>query len=701
MPHPKRPIDEKFRELAAWSLPDGKLLWSVHEKGNDLIGTVVVRPGGNEVAAHAMRDVLVFSSSGQFLRQSKTDFLSGELVYSPDGKFFVSPSGKTLKLYDADTGNVAIEIELTTHDYTSAEAAAFLPDGKHIVVGLRVINDKGQTSGKLQLVDWTKREVVKSTNIDHQPRTVSVEPRGTWACFGTELKSRSCLLFWDLQKLELVGEQRISRGVSGLAISPTGAQYAITSNDHVIRIFDYATRKTVQTIEHATEDTCGGSLAWSADGNYLAFAARGKPPAGGLVLYRQHNGAWELMASDEEKAAIATAAVAPRPPVRVYTRTSALDVLEHGQLTANQFPTKCEHCSFPDLDAVPQPYVLVRGHEAAGDFTGAAFGNLLVSARARQMFEAAVPGEVKFYPTVDAKTKEPTHWQLAVPQTVVSAYTVTSSSARCPKCGELKEVSKLTPLAEIATTADVFKSQEWRNNGVIKSDDRLAKKYYKAQGGKIPSHQWIRLFLAREYWFSMRLLFLARELKFKGISYNDFLGNQKPTPADIAWIAEKLQLMRAAPAAEQTPKKPANATQWFQDYLASKASKKPLATADGIAAWEKKNSIQLPQSYADFVTTAGRHSFGDVFGREGYSVRVVGPKSLDAREYRRDPPEEGEEAQPDGLLFAVAINGDAFCFDLRGAEQDYPVFHFDHETESFEPFADNFAAAIQRMTEKG
>ncbi|MFM9960463.1 MAG: SMI1/KNR4 family protein [Planctomycetaceae bacterium] len=58
-----------------------------------------------------------------------------------------------------------------------------------------------------------------------------------------------------------------------------------------------------------------------------------------------------------------------------------------------------------------------------------------------------------------------------------------------------------------------------------------------------------------------------------------------------------------------------------------------------------------------------------------------------------------DDAEPDGLLFAEAINGDALCFDLRGRNQKYPVFHFDHETTRFEPFAADFASAIRRLVE--
>jgi hypothetical protein len=51
-------------------------------------------------------------------------------------------------------------------------------------------------------------------------------------------------------------------------------------------------------------------------------------------------------------------------------------------------------------------------------------------------------------------------------------------------------------------------------------------------------------------------------------------------------------------------------------------------------------------------------------------------------------------------MFAVAVNGDCLCFDLRGPKGKYSVYHFDHEMTAFEPFAENFAAAVRRMVNR-
>jgi len=168
------------------------------------------------------------------------------------------------------------------------------------------------------------------------------------------------------------------------------------------------------------------------------------------------------------------------------------------------------------------------------------------------------------------------------------------------------------------------------------------------------------------------------------------------TAQPVVELANTQQPVRL-PASATAP----GAAKWFSRYLQKHVTKKPLASRKAVTDWEKKHAITLPRAYAGFVTKIGRHSFEDVFGREGYAVRIVGPSALDATEYRRDAPEgPADEAEPDGLMFAVAVNGDCLCFDLRGRKGDYPVYYFDHEMTAFELFAENFAAAVRRIVNR-
>jgi hypothetical protein len=190
-----------------------------------------------------------------------------------------------------------------------------------------------------------------------------------------------------------------------------------------------------------------------------------------------------------------------------------------------------------------------------------------------------------------------------------------------------------------------------------------------------------------------------------GFPYRE-LEQRRATAAEADWIATqvaKLKSMeqdaaRAAGAETPVPAAGVDLAQWLAQFLNENASRKPLASSARVQAWSRTHGIQLPQDYERFATTVGRKTLHDLIGIEGLDVRIVGPKRLDCECFRRDAPENpADDPEPDGLLFAIAVNGDCLCFDLRGPVPDYPVLYYDHETETFVPYAGNFAAAVHRL----
>lgn len=107
-------------------------------------------------------------------------------------------------------------------------------------------------------------------------------------------------------------------------------------------------------------------------------------------------------------------------------------------LSVNPLPTKCRLCTFPDLDFVPQPYFLAKGIKDPNEIALAEMGNLFVRDRTRKILEAVAPGQCRYYPTHDLKTKVEAPWFLAVPCTLVRTAAVKESVPRCPECGEAK-----------------------------------------------------------------------------------------------------------------------------------------------------------------------------------------------------------------------------------------------------------------------
>jgi hypothetical protein len=163
------------------------------------------------------------------------------------------------------------------------------------------------------------------------------------------------------------------------------------------------------------------------------------------------------------------------------------------------------------------------------------------------------------------------------------------------------------------------------------------------------------------------------------------LEQRRATAAEGDWIAaqvEKLKLDRNRARRKERTHRPASSRTgvdlagWLTQFLIENASRKPLTGSARVQAWSRTHGIRLPHDYERFATTGGRREFRNLTGIEGLDVQIVGPNQLDCEGFRRDPPEDPEyDPEPDGLLFAIAVNGDCLCFDLRGPVPDYPVVY--------------------------
>jgi hypothetical protein len=382
---------------------------------------------------------------------------------------------------------------------------------------------------------------------------------------------------------------------------------------------------------------------------------------------------------------------------------SRMDQAGNFDWPSNEWPVQCKHCTFPDIDFVPQPYWLTKGIAAPGDMAPAELGNFFVRERTQKILEAVAPGACRYYPTQDKKTSRPTEWRLAVPAKLVRTADVDKRVPRCPKCGEPRAVHpgshfRLCPIKPGG--AEVFKSEQWGSSESIgeKSGWYWMHILGLKQAPKAPPHQWTRLSLSRDLFFSNRLYLLVKTLKLKGFAYSAF-HEFHPTAADKAWVDEqlvrltKLGLAGDAGTAKKSAKKPG--ASWLKAYLREHGAIGMAKLAD-VRAWEKKHKLKLPADYVSYVTEMRNRAFEDVDGQEGFEVSVLPPKKLDARSFRLGKVENEEEV--DGLMFAATGHGDAFCFDLRGKPaKNPPVYHYQHEQDHFEPYANNFAEAIRRF----
>lgn len=352
---------------------------------------------------------------------------------------------------------------------------------------------------------------------------------------------------------------------------------------------------------------------------------------------------------------------------------------------ANPLPVKCARCRFPDLDFVPRPYLLTKGISSPAETSPARLGNFLIRDRVRRILEVVVPNACTFHPTASRKDRKESPWWLAVPSSSLAIPVPEPREPFCPQCREPQTWSyAMGPVWEKMQHfnyggVDVFKSDSWHS---VKSTSRST--------------------LSQALFFSVRLEQLFKRAKVKGqLVRSYYFRDVKLSEADEAWIARQLGLLVELGLAEAPKAKDSGAIKtWFKRFL-TKNTKKGLKRIDPGPV-EKKHGLTLPSNYKDFISKAGPLGFEDVMGIEGFTAKVLSPTKLDFKDYRsgRVLNLDEEQSKVDGVAFATTDHGDAFVFDVTSRNSDYPVFWHDHEQNTLEPFAANFAECIQRFAAK-
>jgi len=404
--------------------------------------------------------------------------------------------------------------------------------------------------------------------------------------------------------------------------------------------------------------------------------------------------------------------------VRMVGPDKPMDMDRHRPV--NELPVKCSHCTFPDLDYVPRPYLLAKDYAGQAETSSAELGNFLVRERVKCILEIVVPGACAFYQTAEIKSKKLTAWWLAVPNAKLPTirWVHQPLPPRCSKCGEPRSDwgDKDEEMINFDSGGvDIFKTLAWSGDAlqsIVESDNRSLQKRGKPPlpwshwGIDAPPHAeyWTRD-VDRDLYFSVRLEQLLKRAKVKGqlvryLGYKDV----KPSAADQLWVGEKYKLLAArglTGSQKSTGSKPIRADKkWFHQFLIKNRVEKKQNI--DFAVIEKKEKLFLPQDYKDFVVSIGVNTFADVNDMEGSTATLLIPAQLDFKDYRRGklPDLEGDDAEIDGVMFATVDSGDVFVFDVRDKGPDYPVYFYNHEENTMEPFAANFAECIKRFAQQ-
>jgi hypothetical protein len=356
----------------------------------------------------------------------------------------------------------------------------------------------------------------------------------------------------------------------------------------------------------------------------------------------------------------------------------------------NPLPQKCGKCGFPNLDHVPQPYYLIKSRTMSpNELAKSENGNLLIRERVRRVLDLLAPRQCEYFPTRYEGTAENTPWLLAVPSQQVVAAKVNPSIPRCDACGEPRSAHPGTQWSEVLFGRPP-REQPLGVGWTEESDHELLKSstWGSSERGW---DEWI----SRDLYMSVRLLHLLKKIKAKGFYEATCQKPVAPNKEESAWIKEKLQVLEASGIPfHAVGTLSDDDTKWFRAYLETHA--RAVRTDWDIKAVERRVKARLPKSYVDFVTTVGPRTFGNIDQQEGFTASILSPSELGVEGYPNEFDDE-ESSAVNGLTFATTSHGDCFCFDVQKGKKEYAVFHFKHEFNLLEPYADNFAACIKRF----
>ena len=249
------------RTARVWDAKSGKLLTEPLKQIG--ITPVTFSSDGRyvlTVSKYNNKTVIVYTNKRKFATEPlKHGNVVHSAAFSPDGKYIVTASLKTARVWDAKSGKQVTE--LSEHG-SLINSAAFSPDGKYIVTAsydktARVWDAK---SGKQVTEPLKHEDYVKSAAFSPDSRYI------------VTASSDKTARVWDVKTEKQVTEPLVhGNAVFSAAFSPDGRYIVTASWDNTARVWDVKTGKQVtEPLEH--EDDVR-SAAFSPDGRYIVTAS--------------------------------------------------------------------------------------------------------------------------------------------------------------------------------------------------------------------------------------------------------------------------------------------------------------------------------------------------------------------------------------------------------------------------------------------
>jgi WD40 repeat protein len=188
------------------------------------------------------------------------------IAYSPDGRLLAGAAENHLRLWDATSGKVVLD--LTDPDFDEpATNLAFSPDAKYLATA---------SNARLDVWIWRLADGKPVFIIDDGldgcvVKTLAFDSAGRLALGGVDWLatggSTGAICIWDLKARTQVGDFLLG-GTTCVAFHPSGQRLAATSLEQSICIWDLQTREIeAELIGHDNAVTC---VAYSPDGQWLA-----------------------------------------------------------------------------------------------------------------------------------------------------------------------------------------------------------------------------------------------------------------------------------------------------------------------------------------------------------------------------------------------------------------------------------------------
>lgn len=109
---------------------------------------------------------------------------------SPDGKYvaFLDPNAKLVKIWELGDGGIS-NMVYTYHPTMTPSTLDWSPGGQNLIIGSHSSYDE-KTAGKLDVVDWKKRQTIYTFNTDYWITAAALSPDDTKIALGGEYFER-------------------------------------------------------------------------------------------------------------------------------------------------------------------------------------------------------------------------------------------------------------------------------------------------------------------------------------------------------------------------------------------------------------------------------------------------------------------------------------------------------------------------------